>query len=242
MKRFLNTFFMSALLLAGFHLPAQSLEWGVRAGLLAGGPIPVISNPDSSSGSLGLGPSVALHLSWQATDKWSLCAELGYAYRGADYSQLYRRDTSVVLELIPGFYDTIPSFYYADVNGTMKLHYLELPVFARFAATERWRAQGGLVPAFLLGGEDAGDARIQIGEGGIFNDTIVGFNNLSQINRFDLAAFAGMAYVFPAGWWIEFRGQRSLIRLYQPGFLAARGFPDQRLYHTQFYLGLGYKF
>lgn len=240
-SRFAIALFLALGCLVG-QISAQNVHFGLRAGILGGGPIPNESNPDSSSGSLGVGPSFAVRASFDIGEKWSLHSELGYAFRGATYAQLYRKDTMVTLELIPNVFDTVPSFYYADVNGKMNLHYLELPLFFQYHATQRLRAQGGILPAFLLGGSDKGTAEIQIGEGGVFDDTTTVFNNIGEMNTFDFGVFAGVSYVLPAGFWVEFRGSRSLTRLYQKGFLANRGFENTRLYHTQFYLGVGYRF
>ena len=223
-------------------LHAQSLDWGLRAGLLYGGPVPTEINADSSEGKPLVGPSAALWGSWQISEKWSLRAELGYAMKGANYEQIIRNDTNIVLELIPNVFDTLPSFYVAFVEGSMKLHYLELPVFLQFESLPGLDVNLGLNPAVLLGGSDAGEARVQIGEGGLFEDTTTVFENLPEMQRFDLGLMAGATYQFGFGLQLEIRGYRSLRGLYRKGFLDEQGLKGVRMYHTHGYFGVGWRF
>ena len=39
---------------------------------------------------------------------------LAYAFKGATYQQLYRNDTMMPLQILPGVVDTVPTYYYAD--------------------------------------------------------------------------------------------------------------------------------
>lgn len=221
----------------------EDLSWGARLGVLYGGPIPSTAlDPDSSSGKPGLGPSFALSARYELSPKWSLTAEVGYAYKGVAYGQLIRQDTNVTLELLPGMVDTVPSFYFADVAGIMKLHYLEIPLMVEFHPKSWMSIKAGFNSALLLGGQDAGTAEIQIGDGGIFQDTTITYENIDGINRFDGGIVVGGAVELPSGWWIEVRGYRSLRNLYKPGYLASQGVREAQLYHTQGYLGVGYRF
>jgi len=221
----------------------EALDFGARLGLLYGGPIPSTAlNPDSSSGSPGLGPSFAVSAHYALSKKWHLTAELGYAYKGVEYGQLVRQDTMVTLELLPGIVDTVPSFYFADVNGSMKLHYLEIPLMVEFHPNDWMRIKAGFNSALLLGGEDAGTAEIQIGDGGVFQDTTITYENIDGINRLDGGIVLGGGVELPSGWWIEVRGYRSLRNLYKPGYLASQGVREAQLYQTQGYLGVGYRF
>lgn len=233
---FLSTFFI----FLGLH--SQGIDFGLRAGLLYGGPVPTEINKDSSSGGPIAGPSVAAWGAWKMNEKWSLRAELGYALKGADYQQIIRNDTLVELELIPNVFDTIPSFYVANVSGSMRLHYLEAPIFLQFEAFPGLQVNLGFKPAFLLGGSDAGEARIQIGEGGVFDDTTAVFENLPDMQGFDLGLMAGATYSFDFGLQLEIRGYRSLRGLYRKGFLDQQGLEGVRMYHTHGYFGVGWRF
>lgn len=221
---------------------SDNLSVGVRAGILYGGPIPNEFNPDSSDGQPGIGPSLALTLRYHLSQRVRLMTEIGYSHKSVEYGRLFRKDTLVPIELLPGIMDTVPSFYYADVSGKMSLHYLEIPLLVEYQVSNRVLVRGGLNSSILLGGKDEGSAVIQIGEGGIFEDTTIVFDNINDINRIDLGVTLGGVFHFGKGWYMEIRGYRSLRDLYQKGFLARQGLGDTKLYQTQGYLGLGYWF
>lgn len=220
---------------------AQYSRMGIRAGILYGGPIPTEINKDSSEGVPKITLSLALWRDWQFANRWSLRNEIGYAAKAADYQQIIRNDTNVAIELLPNVIDTLPSFYVADVNGSMRLHYLELPFFAQYKPTKNLSLNFGLNPAFLLGGYDRGTALIRIGEGGIFEDELTEFENKPEIQRFDLGLMAGATIDFKFGLQIEIRGQRSIRGLYRKGFLDEKGLDGVRMYHTQGFFGLGWR-
>ena len=98
------------LLLTTSSLHAQEkgdFKWGVRVGVAYGGPIPNEVDPDSSQGSPRLGPSLAATFSYQLTPRLQLTAELGYSIKSVDYGRLFRQDTLVPIELLPGIVDTV---------------------------------------------------------------------------------------------------------------------------------------
>lgn len=224
-------------------LVAQSnFHWGLRGGVMLGGPVPAQSNPDSSSGKLAVGPSAGAFVEYSLSERWRIHAGVAYAYKGATYQQLYRNDTLMPLEIFPGVVDTVPTYYYADVNGKMSLHYLDLPILAEWRATKRMWLQGGMYVSALLGGKDVGDIQIQIGDGQLFPDTSTTFDNIQEIQRIDVGLTLGGRYEWEQGPFIEFRAQRGLRSLYRKGFFASQGLEEVALYHTQFYIGLGWIF
>lgn len=231
-----------ALLLCSCSLWGQ-FDFGVRAGGLYGGPIPTKIDPDSSDGRPGTGLSAAVWASYEISDRVRVRAELGYAWKGADYSLLIRTDTNVTLELLPGVVDTVPSFYFADVTGSMSLHYLELPIFLQYETLPGLSLDAGINLGFLLGGSDEGTAEIQIGEGGIFEDTLTSFQNYPvDLQSFDFGLLLGATYDFDFGLQLQLRGYRSIRGLYRKGFFDEQGLDGNRMYHTQFYLGAGWRF
>ncbi|MFN8395616.1 MAG: porin family protein [Bacteroidia bacterium] len=227
---------------AGLLLAQSPLQLGVRAGAMLGGPIPAESDPDSSDGTLLVGPSGGIFLAYQPAPRWRLELGLHYAMKGATYQQLYRNDTMMPIEIFPGTVDTVPTFYYADVNGKMRLHYIDLPLTAQFnVAKGAWVHLGGYA-SILLGGKDAGTADIQIGDGTVFPDTTISFNNIAEIRRMDAGLVLGGGYELPMGLGFEFRAQRSLVGLYRKGFMASQGLEEIPLFHTQFFIGLRWRF
>jgi Outer membrane protein beta-barrel domain len=217
-------------------------QWGLRAGGMYGGPIPAESDPDSSSGKAAFGPSGGAFVSYALSERWRLQVGLDYALKGAQYQQLLRNDTLMPLQILPGVTDTVPTFYYADVQGKMSLHYLDLPLLVQWRATKRMWLQFGPYGSALLGGKDAGTIDIQIGDGTIFPDTTTAFDNIGEIRRIDFGLCLGGSYELDNGLFVEMRAQRSLRGLYRKGFLSSQGLAEIPLYHTQFYLGLGWRF
>lgn len=241
--KFLRAFLLlSAVALAGNTLAQSPWQFGMRAGAMLGGPIPAESNPDSTDGSVLVGPAGGAFLAYGAGSRWRFELGLHYAMKGATYHQLYRNDTLMPLEIFPGTVDTVPTYYYADVNGRMRLHYIDLPLTAQFCLTKRaWLHLGGNA-SVLLGGKDAGTADIQIGDGTVFPDTVLIFDNIGEIRRLDAGLALGGSYELPMGLGFEFRAQRSLVGLYRKGFMASQGLEEIPLYQTQFCIGIRWRF
>jgi Outer membrane protein beta-barrel domain len=231
------------LMLLGNAASAQSpWQWGLRAGVMLGGPIPAESDPDSSSGKLAVGPSGGAFVSYQLAERWRLQVGLAYAYKGASYQQLLRNDTLIPLQILPGVTDTVPTYYYADVHGKMGLHYLDLPILVQWRATKNMWLQFGPYFSALVGGKDAGTIDLQIGDGTIFPDTSTTFDNIQEIRRLDAGLCLGGSFELKNGLFFEMRAQRSLRGLYRKGFLSSQGLAEIPLYHTQFYAGVGWRF
>ncbi len=234
---------IAAMVLMAGHIWAQSpWQFGLRAGVMLGGPIPAESDPDSSSGNLSVGPSGGAFVQYRLSERWQLQLGLAYAYKGASYQQLYRNDTLMPLQIFPGLVDTVPTYYYADASGKMTLHYLDLPLLVKWRAAKGMWVQAGPYCSLLLGGKDAGSADIQIGDGLLFPDTTITFDNIGEIRRLDAGFCLGGSYELDNGLFFEMRAQRSIRGLYRKGFLSSQGLPEIPLYHTQFYVGLGWRF
>jgi hypothetical protein len=220
--------------------PRQSAVGDSR--VLLGGPIPAQSDPDSASGKLAVGPAGGGFFTWQIAERWRMNIGISYAFKGATYQQIYRNDTLMPLQIFPGVVDTVPTYYYADAHGKMSLHYLDLPILVEFQPTKHMHIQAGPYLSLLLGGKDAGAANIQIGDGTLFPDTTTTFDNIHEIRRLDYGVCLGGSYALKNGLFFEMRAQRSLRGLYRKGFLASQGLPDIPLYHTQFLVGIGWRF
>ena len=241
MKRIAPIVILS-LLWVGQAMGQSPWQWGLRGGVILGGPIPAQSNPDSSSGNLAIGPSGGLFVSYNLAERWRLQVGVAYAFKGATYQQLYRNDTMMPLQILPGVLDTVPTYYYADASGKMSLHYIDLPILVQWRATRHAWVQFGPYLSGLIGGKDVGKADIQIGDGLLFPDTTITFDNIGEIRRLDMGLCLGGSYELDNGLFFEMRAQRSLRGLYRKGFLSSQGLPDIPLYHTQFFVGLGWRF
>ena len=76
----------------------SDFSWGVKGGIVYGGPIPNDSNPDSTHGAAGLGPTLGLTFSYHLSDRFRLIAEVGYSMKSVEYQRHFRQDILVALE------------------------------------------------------------------------------------------------------------------------------------------------
>jgi hypothetical protein len=189
-----------------------------------------------------LGPMAGFSVNYQLKEKWRLSGGLGYAMKGASYWQDMRRDTMMPLEILPGVTDTVPTYYIAEVEGQMRLHYLEIPVSIQYVFGPHSWLTAGIYGGVLLAGKDVGTSQIQIGDGTLFPDTTLVFDNFPEMNRLDLGFSLGGGYAFESGLFIEMKAQRSIRGVYRKGFLSSQGLVEIPLYHTQFCMSLGWRF
>lgn len=228
------------MLLCGCLAVAGRAQWqlGARLGITYGGAIPTESDPDSSSGSGRLLPALRFSVARDLGERFRLEAGLTASLRGATYGQLYRNDTLMPLEIFPGVTDTVPTYYLADARGRMDLAYLEMPLLLHWRPTRRMEVFAGPYLGCLVRGQDVGTVQIQIGDGTLFPDTTVRYDNIGAIHRLDHGFCLGGSFVLVEGLHIECMAQRSTRGLYRRGFLASQGLPEVPLYHTQFAVAL----
>ena len=146
----------------------------------------------------------------------------------------------MLLELIPGRIDTVPSYYRADINGRMRLGYIDIPLLVNFHPTERMRIGLGLQPSLLIAGRDTGTVQVQIGDGTLFPDEYQQYDNYADMKSFALALGLQASYSFPFGLELGIKVDRSLTRQYEKGFFEKRGFDENPMYQTQFAFRVGW--
>jgi subtilisin family serine protease len=210
-------------------IQAFSQRIDLLSGINYGGPLPAHST-DSTSGHPIPGLHSGLSFEIKISEKFSIQPEIYYSFKGVDYSQSYTKDTTVEI-VINGVTGTVPSFYSAFVNGSMRLHNIDLPLLVKY----KFRKTGllaGVYCASLIKGKDVGDVRVVIGEGGFYDDYTEIYNNIKLIRKFDFGIVLGTCFPLYKKLSFEIKASRSMLSLYKPGSLENRGNGSIKLYNT----------
>ena len=211
---------------------------GINGGILYGGPIPTKSNPDFS-GSPIFGPFIGLYTDYIATPAIHIQTALNLSLKGINIGGHYVRDTMVEVNM-GGQIGTVPTFYTADIIGSMNLLYLDLPVFFTYEISGRSYIFAGGQASLLIGGEYTTDAHVVVGEGGFYDDVNKHFDMYNDVTRLDFSACLGGAYKVFKDLTLKIYGTRSFVPFNKPG----TGDPSTtgNLYNTYVITSLVYDF
>lgn len=215
---------------------AQFADIGVLGGLNYGGPIGKV---DSATGQPLLGFEAGLFTSFKISERWYFKPSLYYTTKGADYSQFYTRDTIVEIE-IQGVKGEVPTFYRANVNGAIRMHYLELPLSIAYKNKKRFFVETGPYFSYLLKGKDRGHVHLDIGEDGFLSDDR-DYAYDDAIHQLEYGINLTGGYEFDFGMSIYLKGTRSLNRLYRTSHFEEIEQSEVKLYNTLVALGIRYK-
>ena len=212
---------------------AQEIVFG--AGINYGGPIP--TEPiDSASGNLLVGTNVGICLSFILNERFSFVPGLQYSFRGMDYGQVYTRDTMIDID-VNGTSAKVPSYYTADVGGKMRLHYIDIPLLIGYRF---WKIQMLLGPyvSFLLAGKDAGNVKVVIGTGGVFDDHYEDFDSYDALRKTEIGLMLGSSTNIYKNLGLEIKVTRSFCTLYDLNKLKDNGQGLVKMYSTYLQMGL----
>jgi hypothetical protein len=214
----------------------QSFNLGI--GLNYGGPLPT-EMVDSASGSPILGLMAGLTYLIPLNKRFSFSMGLFYSFRGVEYNQSFTRDTMFTV-VFNGVSGQVPSYYTAYVSGSMRLHYIDIPLLVNYRIGKIQLLFG---PYFsvLVAGKDAGDLRVVIGTGVLIDDYADKYNNFKAIRKVEQGFMIGTIMPLYKNFSIESKVSRSLFSLYSPGELPDRGQGGGKMFNTFMHLGLVYK-
>lgn len=208
---------------------------GPMAGINFGGPIGKV---DSAEGNPITAFEVGLFAEFQFAERWSFKPHMYYTQKGAGYSQSYRRDTIVEIE-IQGIKGEIPTFYRASVNGDVLAHYIELPLLVSYKNKKGFFIDAGPYLSFLVASKDKGHLRLDIGEDGFITDES-DFEYTNAINPFEYGAVFSGGYEFNFGLSLYVKGTRSFTKLYKTSHFESLQQTEVKLYNTIVAFGLKY--
>ena len=216
-------------------LQAQ-FTYGLKAGTNFGGPLGNIEG----TGTPIPGIDAGVELGYRFSTKSSFVVNLLYTFYAANYTQVSQGDSTVYITIgnqqVP-----VNATYTNNVNGKLRLHYLNFSVWYRYNLTKRVAIDAGPVFCYLFAGSDKGTNNVVFVENGIFNQTVA-FNNYGDIAKTDIALSLGGSYTTNYGLSIGMFAMRGFRSLYRPGFFSARGVNEAKLYNTFMHLTIGYTF
>jgi hypothetical protein len=214
---------------------AQNISIG--AGVNYGGAIPTEAI-DSTSGKPIIGFSGGVSYSIPLSERFSFLPQLYYSFRGLDYSQSFTRDTLFTV-VINGNSGEVPSFYTAYIDGSMRLHYIDIPLLVTYRIL-KFKLMFGPYISVLLGGRDSGNVRVVIGTGGFFDDYTEAYSNYAVIRKFEQGIMIGSTAPIYKNLSIEIKASRSFTTLYNLDKIVDKGQGSVRMYNTYVQLGLIY--
>ena len=216
---------------------AQSFSVG--AGINYGGALPT-EKVDSTSGKPLIGLNTGIAYTIPLSKRFSFTPALYYSFRGLDYGQNFTRDTLFAIN-INGVSAEVPSYYTAFVNGSMRLHYINMPLLFSYRIF-KFNITFGPYLSVLVSGKDAGDVRVVIGEGGILDDYMESFDNFSVIRKLEQGFIIGSQTPIYKNLNLEMKVSRSLFTLYHPDRVIDNGQGIVKMYNTYMEIGLVYQF
>jgi hypothetical protein len=228
--------FVAYLVLLSCGAAIAQFAMGLTAGVNYGGPIGKIEGTGKPIPGL-IGGAV---FNYKLSPKWNVAAMLLYSFRGAEYQQASTNDSTVYVTVgqnqVP-----VTTNYTANINGTLRLHYIDMPLLASYYIAKRGTIDFGPQFSYLVGGSDKGTNDIVFVENGIFNQKVQ-YNNIDELNRFDYGVTLGGTYYTKFGLNVGLRASRGFRSDYRKGFFSSRGFTETGLYNTFVHLTLGYTF
>lgn len=220
-------------LLAFQELSAQ-LSYGASAGVNIG----VVIGPlrENSAAQPVIAPSLGLVAYQGISPKFSVQMEARYCLTGVHFQQqIFDRDT-LWTEEIGGLEYQIPATYSADVDGQIKLHYLDLPMQLIYHFSPRLSTGFGPRFALLFKGKFKGTGDIVIGEEYIFAETTEDFDESENLHLFDFGLTASWQYKFSSRMQAQLTFNGGLIALNERGDLIQdrffNGFSNLSLLYT----------
>ncbi len=229
-------FFAACLVLLSYGAAMAQFAMGITAGVNYGGPIGKIEGSGKPIPGL-IGGAV---FNYKLSPKWNLAAMLLYSSRSAEYQQTSTNDSTVYVTVgqnqVP-----VTTNYTSNINGTLRLHYIDVPLLASYYVTKCGTVDFGPLFSYIVAGSDKGTNDIVFVENGVFNQKVQ-YNNIGELNRFDYGATLGGTYHTKFGLNVALRASRSFRSVYRKGFFSSRGFTETGLYNTFVHLTLGYTF
>ncbi len=209
-----------------FCATAQDSEYLFYGGSIFGGPLPQ-NNIQNSEGKALISPYGGFAFRKNIKHNFYVQFDVAYSLKGASYYTEYTRDTLIDIGI-----GIVPSFYTAKVGGSMKLHYIDLPITLGYKISKKQSISLGVYTSFLFNGYDKGKIFIQAGYGSFADQEII-YNNYSIINHQDFGLNFKYNINFYQNFHLIFSASRSTRGLYSNN-------PSNNLFHTNASLSFCY--
>lgn len=181
------------------NVHAQEMEFGLKGGLNIGTPYGVAE--EGASGSLGVGPLLGMTWTYRINHKWSFHGEFLYSQKSSKFYTPVSGDTIYRDYSYTPNGDSIPTevhtMYNGFVDGKFDNKYLEIPLYASYNLSRRFRLMFGGYIAYLLDGYNAGTADIDVGDPQSPFTTVTDepFDQSDELHNWDYGLLLGVAYM-----------------------------------------------
>lgn len=177
---------------------AQQMEFGLKGGLNIGTPYGVAEK--GASGSLGVGPLIGMYFAYDMGNRWTLNGEFLYSMKGAKFNTpvsgdtIYRYNTITPTDTIASEVHTI---YRGTVDGKFDNKYLDIPLFASYQVSRRFKLNIGGYFSYLLDGNNSGTADIEVGDPNSPFTSVTGepFDQSDELHQWDYGFLFGATYI-----------------------------------------------
>lgn len=186
-------------LLCTFVVKAQDMDFGLKGGLNIGTPYGVAE--EGASGSLGVGPLIGMYFAYNLGNKWTLHGEFLYSYKGSKFHTPVSGDTIYQYYAVTPAGDSIPAeantIYRGVVDGKFDNRYIDVPLYASYELSRRFRLLFGGYLSYLVSGHNAGYADVEVGDPNYPFTTVEDepFDQSSELSKLDYGLLAGSTYM-----------------------------------------------
>ena len=186
-------------LLCTFMAKAQDMDFGLKGGLNIGTPVGVAE--EGASGSLGVGPMIGMYFAYNLGGKWTLHGEFLYSYKGSKFTTPVSGDTIYQYHAVTPDGDSIPAeantIYRGMVDGKFDNRYIDVPLYASYELSRRFRLLFGGYVSYLVSGYNAGYADVEVGDPNYPFTTVEDepFDQSSELSKFDYGLLVGSTYL-----------------------------------------------
>lgn len=189
----------------------QSIDWGLKAGVNIGALIAPIE--EGSSGQPQLGPLVGITTDFPLSEKIGIEAVLQYVRSGVKFqSSLPKQDTMWTIT-VSGVDFLVPATYRAEVDGQMRIDYVDFPLSFYYQLSKRMRISTGPRMAYLLNKKFEGSSDVIVGDTGIFDQFIEEFEESALLKDFDLGWTLGGQYQLHSKLALDFKIESGFLPL-----------------------------
>jgi hypothetical protein len=188
-----------AVLLCISMVKAQEMDFGLKGGLNIGTPIGAAEK--GASGSLGVGPMIGMYFAYDLGSKWALHGEFLYSYKGAKFNTPVSGDTIYQYYAITPAGDSISAeantIYRGTVDGKFDNRYIDIPLYASYALSKRFRLTFGGYVSYLIKGTNTGSADVEVGDPNYPFTTVNDepFDQSSELSKVDYGLLLGTTYM-----------------------------------------------
>lgn len=208
---------------------AQNVHWGIKGGSNIANFRADFPNQKSLMGYYAGGL-----LEYRLNDKWAIQPEILYSLQGNTYAVTWNPTPTGAMSV--------------SYEQTNQLHYINLPVLAKYALLPKWKLEAGVLWGYQVNGETEVTVTDATGSHTYTSNPPVLFQSYhlgmieephtlsNERRRSDWAWVVGSSYAFHSGVFVQVRYQYGLQTM------EKNDLQDVEVYNNVWQIGLGYTF